>query len=124
MSADPAHSKERAFHAPFRDDPGGSSGAARLDHGPAPQAADAEACKTVRMSDPGWTDITSTNAILGNLLEPLGYEQKVDSLGVPITFEALKNSQIDAFLGNWMPAQAGMVDPLVEAAASWCSPTI
>ena len=79
------------------------------------EAADAEACRTVRMSDPGWTDITSTNAILGNLLEPLGYEQKVDSLGVPITFQALKNSQIDAFLGNWMPTQAGMVAPLIEA---------
>ncbi|MGE3740034.1 MAG: choline ABC transporter substrate-binding protein [Geminicoccaceae bacterium] len=79
------------------------------------RAADAEACKTVRMSDPGWTDITSTNAILGNLLEPLGYQQNIDNLGVPITFEALKNSQIDAFLGNWMPSQAGMVAPLIES---------
>jgi glycine betaine/proline transport system substrate-binding protein len=78
-------------------------------------AADAEACRTVRMSDPGWTDITSTNAILGHLLEPLGYQQDVDNLGVPITFEALKNGQIDAFLGNWMPSQAGMVAPLIEA---------
>jgi glycine betaine/proline transport system substrate-binding protein len=78
-------------------------------------AADAESCKTIRMSDPGWTDITSTNAILGTLLEPLGYEQEVDSLGVPITYEALKNSQIDAFLGNWMPAQAARVDPMAAA---------
>ncbi len=78
-------------------------------------AADAEACRTVRMSDPGWTDITSTNAILGNLLEPLGYQQNVDNLGVPITFQALQNSQIDAFLGNWMPTQAAMVAPLIEA---------
>lgn len=79
------------------------------------QAADAEACKKVRMSDPGWTDITSTNAILGNLLEPLGYQQDVDDLGVPITFQALQNSQIDAFLGNWMPAQQAMVEPLVAS---------
>ena len=57
-------------------------------------AADAEAYRTVRMSDPGWTDITSTNAILGNLLEPLGYQQDVDNLGVPITFEALKNGAV------------------------------
>src|SRR5262245_24419494 len=78
-------------------------------------AADADSCRTVRMSDPGWTDITSTNAILGNLLAPLGYEQNVDNLGVPITFQALENGQIDAFLGNWMPAQAGMVDPMAAS---------
>ena len=76
------------------------------------QAADPAACKTIRMSDPGWTDITSTNAILGTLLAPLGYEQNIDSLAVPVTFEALKNAQIDAFLGNWMPAQAARVDPM------------
>lgn len=81
----------------------------------AARAADAAACKTIRMSDPGWTDITSTNAILGNLLAPLGYEQDVDSLAVPVTFEALKNAQIDAFLGNWMPAQAARVDPMAAA---------
>jgi glycine betaine/proline transport system substrate-binding protein len=78
-------------------------------------AAEPEACKTIHMSDPGWTDITSTNAILGTLLQPLGYEQNVDSLAVPVTFEALKNSQIDAFLGNWMPAQAARVDPMAAA---------
>ncbi len=26
-------------------------------------AADAPACQTVRLSDPGWSDITSTNAL-------------------------------------------------------------
>ena len=34
-------------------------------------AADAPACKTIRMSDPGWTDITSTNGTFTvNLPEP------------------------------------------------------
>jgi len=78
-------------------------------------AADAPQCKTVRMSDPGWTDITSTNALLGLVLEPLGYTQKVDTLAVPVTFEALKNGQLDVFLGNWMPAQTRFVEPLVAA---------
>ena len=35
-------------------------------------AADGDACKTIRLSDPGWTDITSTNAIASVLLEALG----------------------------------------------------
>ena len=38
----------------------------------APTAEEPEACRLVRMSDPGWTDITSTNAVLGALLEALG----------------------------------------------------
>src|SRR5882757_5558467 len=63
-------------------------------------AADPDSCATVRMSDPGWTDITSTNGILGTLLAPLGYTQKVDTLAVPVTFESLKNQQIDVFGPN------------------------
>ncbi|SEQ67092.1 glycine betaine/proline transport system substrate-binding protein [Faunimonas pinastri] len=75
-------------------------------------AAEPASCKTIRMSDPGWTDITSTNAMFGIVADALGYKQKVDSLAVPITFQALKNGQLDAFLGNWMPAQAHFVEPL------------
>ncbi|MQT11377.1 choline ABC transporter substrate-binding protein [Segnochrobactrum spirostomi] len=78
-------------------------------------AADEASCTRVRMSDPGWTDITSTNAMLGLVLEALGYQQKVETLSVPITFEALKNGQIDVFLGNWMPAQKRFVEPLTTA---------
>jgi glycine betaine/proline transport system substrate-binding protein len=78
-------------------------------------AAEPEACATVRMSDPGWTDITSTNAVAGVLLEALGYKQKVETLAVPVTFEALKNRQLDVFLGNWMPAQKRFVEPLTAS---------
>ncbi len=78
-------------------------------------AAEPENCQVVRMSDPGWTDITSTNAMAGVVLEALGYEQNVESLAVPVTFESLKNGDVDAFLGNWMPAQTPFVEPLVAA---------
>jgi glycine betaine/proline transport system substrate-binding protein len=80
-------------------------------------AADPDSCATVRMSDPGWTDITSTNGVLGTLLEPLGYTQKVETLAPPVTFESLKNSQIDVFLGNWMPAQSRFIEPLTAEKA-------
>ena len=53
--------------------------------GSSAQAADPEACQTVRMSDPGWTDITATNAVAGLLLKGLGYQQKVETVAVPIT---------------------------------------
>jgi glycine betaine/proline transport system substrate-binding protein len=78
-------------------------------------AADAPACKVVRMSDPGWTDITSTNALFGVVVEALGYEQKVNTLAVPVTFEGLKIGELDVFLGNWMPVQARFVEPLVAS---------
>ncbi|MDQ0349150.1 choline ABC transporter substrate-binding protein [Ancylobacter vacuolatus] len=84
--------------------------------GPA-AAADAPACKTIRMSDPGWTDITSTNAIAGVLLGGLGYTQDVKTLSVPIGYESMKNGNVDVFLGNWMPAQQKFIDALNEAKA-------
>ena len=79
----------------------------------AASAADPASCNTVRMADPGWTDITSTNAIAGVLLEGLGHEQAVQLIGVPIAFRSLQNGDIDVFLGNWMPAQTAMVEPLL-----------
>nr|WP_244492459.1 choline ABC transporter substrate-binding protein [Aureimonas sp. AU22] len=75
-------------------------------------AADPASCKTVRMSDPGWSDITSTNALAGVVLEGLGYEQTVETLGVPVGYQALANKQTDVFLGNWMPAQQKFRDEL------------
>ena len=74
--------------------------------------AEAPSCATVRMSDTGWTDITSTNAIAANLLEPLGYEQEMQQVAVPVTYQAIRTNKIDVFLGNWMPAQSGLVEPL------------
>ncbi|WP_206455937.1 choline ABC transporter substrate-binding protein [Aurantimonas marina] len=69
-------------------------------------AQDAESCSTVRLSDVGWTDITSTTAVASNILSGLGYEPDVKILSVPVTFASLSNSDIDVFLGNWMPAQS------------------
>ncbi len=75
-------------------------------------AVDPETCKPIRMSDPGWSDITSTNALAGVVLTALGYEPEVKSLSVPIGYEALKTGDLDVFLGNWMPAQQHFRDDL------------
>lgn len=80
-------------------------------------AAEPEACRLVRMADPGWTDIGATNALTGIVLEALGYEQKVLPLSVPITYAGLQKGQVDVFLGNWMPAQQQLVAPLLQAGA-------
>ncbi|MCQ3032095.1 choline ABC transporter substrate-binding protein [Pseudomonas syringae] len=76
------------------------------------QAAE-QSCSTVRMADPGWSDIAATNAIAGFLLDGMGYKAKVDTLAVPIAYGGLKDGKLDVFLGNWMPAQQGFYDKFV-----------
>lgn len=78
-------------------------------------SADDSKCETVRMADPGWSDIAATNAVARVLLEGAGYQLKVDSLAVPIIYGGLKDGLVDAFLGNWMPAQQGFHDKFVAS---------
>lgn len=79
------------------------------------RAAEPASCRAVRMSDPGWTDITSTNGVAGVLLKALGYRQDIDTLSVPITYQSLAGGKLDVFLGNWMPAQEHFVEPLLKS---------
>jgi choline ABC transporter, periplasmic binding protein len=81
-------------------------------------AADAQSCQTIRLSDPGWTDITATNGVASVMLEALGYEADVKTLSVPIGYQSMKNGEIDVFLGNWMPAQQAFIDDLNAAKAA------
>lgn len=67
--------------------------------------ADPPACRTVRFSDVGWTDVTATTALTAQLLRDIGYTPAITVLSVPVTFASIKNNDIDVFLGNWMPAQ-------------------
>jgi glycine betaine/proline transport system substrate-binding protein len=80
----------------------------------AAQAADPNSCKAVRFSDVGWTDITSTTAMASRILEGLGYQPKTDLLAVPVTYESLKNNDIDVFLGNWQPTMESIRAPYVS----------
>lgn len=80
-------------------------------------AQDAETCKAIRLSDPGWTDITATNGVASVVLEALGYQPGVKTLSVPIGYQSMKNGEIDVFLGNWMPAQQAFIDDLSNAKA-------
>jgi len=67
-------------------------------------AADPASCKTVRFSDIGWTDVTATTALTSLILKDLGYTPKITVLSVPVTYQSLKNKDLDVFLGNWMPS--------------------
>ena len=80
----------------------------------AAQAADPDSCKAVRFSDVGWTDITSTTAIASRLLMALGYEPKTQLLAVPVTYESMKNKDVDVFLGNWQPTMESIRKPYLD----------
>jgi glycine betaine/proline transport system substrate-binding protein len=85
------------------------SGAAAAGTAPEPQA-----CRTVRLADAGWTDVTVTTALLSAVLRDLGYQPSTTLLSVPVTFAVMKSRNIDVFLGNWMPAQTRDLQPYLE----------
>lgn len=77
-------------------------------------AAEPESCSTVRFSDVGWTDITSTTATASVILKALGYDTSVTVLSLPVTYTSMKNKDIDVFLGNWMPSQSNDIKPYLD----------
>jgi glycine betaine/proline transport system substrate-binding protein len=72
------------------------------------------ACRAVRLADPGWTAESATTAIVAEILRRLGYATTVTELTVPVTFESLRNGDIDVFLGHWRPAQASVLRPFLD----------
>lgn len=76
-------------------------------------AVEEASCRTVRLSDIGWTDVTATTALVSTLLRDLGYEPQVTVLSVPVTYASMKNKDIDVFLGNWMPTMDGDRRPFI-----------
>jgi len=87
----------------------GAVGSAAAGTAPEPQA-----CRSVRLADAGWTDVTVTTALLSAVLRNLGYQPSTTLLSVPVTFAVMKSRNIDVFLGNWMPAQTRDLQPYLE----------
>jgi glycine betaine/proline transport system substrate-binding protein len=77
-------------------------------------AAEGPACRTPRLADIGWTDVTVTTAVAGRIFQGLGYTPKIQVLSLPVTYVSMKNKDIDIFLGNWMPTQDGDRKPFVD----------
>ena len=77
-------------------------------------AADPDSCKTVRLSDIGWTDITSTTAMTAQLLKGLGYTPKIDQLSEEVTYTSMKKGDTDVFLGDWEPSMTSVRKPYVD----------
>lgn len=80
----------------------------------APAAAEPASCRTVRLPDIGWTDVTATTALTAVLLEQRGYQPQITVLSVPVTYASMRNGDIDVFMGNWMPTQEEDRKPYID----------
>lgn len=76
--------------------------------------AEPESCSTVRFSDVGWTDITSTTAVATEILKSLGYKTDIKVLSVPVTYASLSKKDIDVFLGYWNPSMTADLQPYLD----------
>ena len=74
-------------------------------------ASEPAMCQSPRFSDIGWTDITLTTALTAEILETLGYTPKISLLSTDVTYEEMRNKQIDIFLGTWIPGLQGASQP-------------
>ncbi|TDO15306.1 ABC transporter substrate-binding protein [Halomonas ventosae] len=74
----------------------------------------AEEPALVRFSVPPWPGVTVKSALAAQLLEVLGYQTRQQELGSTITYEALTQHELDAFLAAWLPSQQSMYDTTME----------
>jgi len=81
---------------------------------PAAGAAEPAACRTVRLSEPGWTDISVTTALMAQTLQAIGYKTDVKMLSVPVTFSAMSTGEVDVFLGYWKPSMTADIKPYLD----------
>lgn len=77
-------------------------------------AAEPESCSTIRFSDVGWTDITSTTAVATEILKALGYKTDIKVLSVPVTYASLSKKDLDVFLGYWNPSMTADLQPYLD----------
>jgi len=62
----------------------------------------------------GWTAESATTAVVAQMLTELGYQPVITVLSVPVTFQSMKNGDMDVFLANWMPTQGPMLQPYLD----------
>ncbi|MER8826192.1 choline ABC transporter substrate-binding protein [Mesorhizobium sp. M0938] len=77
----------------------------------ASQAAEPEQCRVVRMAEPGWNDLAFTTGVASVLFDALGYKPQSTLLGIDVIYAALKNNDLDVFLGYWDPAMVANFAP-------------
>lgn len=70
----------------------------------------AEETDEVRFAVPPWPGVTVKTQLASTLLETLGYQVRQEEIGATISYQALSENELDAYLAAWLPAQQGMYD--------------
>jgi glycine betaine/proline transport system substrate-binding protein len=77
-------------------------------------AAEPESCKKVRMAEPGWNDLAFTTGTAMVLLKSMGYEAESSNVSIEVIYQALKEKDLDVYLGYWDPSMATYYKPYKE----------
>nr|WP_246495701.1 glycine betaine ABC transporter substrate-binding protein [Ameyamaea chiangmaiensis] len=65
------------------------------------------------MSDVGWTDAEAVTAVAAQLFGALGYQPQVPMLTLTMTYVAMRDRRVDAFLSNWEPSGHTAIAPFL-----------
>lgn len=66
---------------------------------------------TLDFGVPAWPGITVKTEIAEQLLAPLGYQTRTQTIGLQVIYQGMESGDIDVFLGAWLPAQREMFNP-------------
>lgn len=68
----------------------------------------------IRFGAPPWPAVTIKTEIVSQILEAIGYDTSQQTVSLSITYEGLKQGELDVFLANWSPFQNALVKSYLE----------
>ncbi|WP_342627261.1 glycine betaine ABC transporter substrate-binding protein [Nguyenibacter vanlangensis] len=74
---------------------------------------DPAACVPIRLSNVGWTDAEAVTAVTATLFDALGYAPQTPLLPLVMTYVAMRDRRVDAFLSNWEPTGSTPIAPFL-----------
>lgn len=77
-------------------------------------AAEPASCRTVRMAEVGWADISATTGLASTLLKGLGYKPQTQLASIPMAYMGMEKNNIDVYLGAWMPSMEVIARPFLD----------
>ncbi len=76
-------------------------------------AGDPAACVPIRLSNVGWTDAEAVTSVAATLFDALGYAPQTPLLPLVMTYMAMRDRRVDAFLSNWQPMGSTPIAPFL-----------
>lgn len=77
-------------------------------------AAVAKDAALIRFGVPVWPGVTVKTEVAAQLLDVMGYATEQTNASPTFIVNAMSSGRLDAYLGGWMPHEAGFLTPLIE----------